>query len=72
MAPAPDPADVDSNPLGECRCDGELWVSEGCSYAFYCNSSLPIGGEYTSCPKDVSDGFKLSSFQDLALVLFCF
>lgn len=43
-ATTPDPDTITENPLGECRCEGELWVSEGCSYAYTCNSS--------SAPKD--------------------
>lgn len=51
-APPPNPDDVTENPLGTCRCDGELWVSEGCSYGFYCNSSSPIGGSLKICEED--------------------
>ena len=50
-APTPDPSQVTENPLGTCRCDGELWVSEGCSYGFYCNETLPNGGELKICPE---------------------
>ena len=40
---------VTENPLGSCRCDGELWIAEGCKYGFKCDSSLAIGGEYLEC-----------------------
>ena len=50
-SPAPTPVQpVLENPLGECRCDGELWVSEGCSFAYYCNSNQANGGQYIDCP----------------------
>ena len=49
-APTLDPNSVTENPLGTCRCNGELWVSEGCSYGFYCNDTLEIGGELKNCP----------------------
>ena len=45
----PDPNEVNNNPLGTCGCEGELWVSRGCSFGFYCNSSLPKGGEILNC-----------------------
>lgn len=45
------PSNVDGNPLGVCRCDGEIWLSEGCTFAFHCNSSIEdMGGEYIDCP----------------------
>lgn len=47
-APLPD-GPVTENPLGECRCDGEYWISEGCSYGFKCDSNMEIGGEYKFC-----------------------
>lgn len=48
------PTEVTGNPLGVCRCDGEIWLSEGCSYGFYCNSSIEdIGGEYLYCDEEV-------------------
>lgn len=47
---APNPEDVTENPLGTCRCNGEVWVSEGCTHAFYCDDTLDIGGQYFSCP----------------------
>ena len=50
--PPPD-GPVTENPLGTCRCDGELWIAEGCKYGFKCDSTLPNGGEYLECP-DVS------------------
>ena len=35
--PAPTPDTVPTeNPLGTCRCDGEWWVSQGCSYGWRC------------------------------------
>ena len=46
----PAPEDVTSNPLGTCRCNGEVWLSEGCTYAFVCDSGMDIGGTYFSCP----------------------
>jgi hypothetical protein len=46
----PDPDTVTDNPLGRCRCDGELWISEGCTYGFYCDSAMENGGEYLGCP----------------------
>ena len=49
VAPIPNPDDVTSNPLGTCRCNGELWVSEGCSYGFYCDDTKEIGGELKTC-----------------------
>ena len=51
--PPPNPEDVTGNPLGNCRCNSELWIAEGCRYGFICDNSLDIGGEYISCP-DVS------------------
>ncbi len=47
-APVPDDDPV-GNPLGSCHCDGEVWLSTGCSYGFVCDSSLPEGGTYTPC-----------------------
>ena len=43
------PNEVTENPLGTCRCNGELWVAEGCAYGFYCDDSKPIGGTYLYC-----------------------
>ncbi|TRY75788.1 hypothetical protein TCAL_01295 [Tigriopus californicus] len=55
-APPPNPDDVTENPLGTCRCNGELWVAEGCSFGFYCNDSIPdIGGTLKIC----DDGYVL-------------
>ena len=51
--PPPNPDEVIENPLGNCRCNGELWIAEGCRYGFICNDDEDIGGEYISCP-DVS------------------
>ena len=51
--PPPNPDDVIENPLGSCRCNGELWIAEGCRYGFICDDDQDIGGEYISCP-DVS------------------
>ena len=48
--PPPD-GPVTENPLGTCRCDGELWIAEGCMYGFKCDSSMEIGGEYLACPE---------------------
>ena len=45
------PDEITSNPMGTCRCDGEIWLSEGCSYAFSCDSSMENGGEYIACPE---------------------
>ena len=50
-APIPNPDDVDSNPMGICRCNGELWVSEGCSYGFYCDDTQEKGGFLKTCPE---------------------
>ncbi|TRY74637.1 hypothetical protein TCAL_15615, partial [Tigriopus californicus] len=47
--PPPNPDNITENPLGTCRCNGELWVSEGCSYGFYCNDTMDIGGEMKAC-----------------------
>lgn len=47
--PPPNPENITDNPLGTCRCNGELWVSEGCSYGFYCNDTMEIGGELKTC-----------------------
>jgi len=33
------------------RCDGEVWVGEGCHYAFICDSSEDIGGQVVYCPE---------------------
>ncbi len=46
---APVPDEYDSNPLGSCHCDGEVWVSTGCSYAFQCDSSRDDEGVLTPC-----------------------
>eukprot|EP00095_Tigriopus_kingsejongensis_P010353 maker-scaffold1185_size56580-snap-gene-0.14 protein:Tk10353 transcript:maker-scaffold1185_size56580-snap-gene-0.14-mRNA-1 annotation:"uroporphyrin-iii c-methyltransferase" len=43
------PEKVGSNPLGTCRCDGELWVNKDCSQGFYCNGSLAEGGATKTC-----------------------
>ena len=48
-APPPIPEDVTSNPLGTCRCNGEIWISEGCTYGFYCDDTKDIGGELLVC-----------------------
>lgn len=57
--PAPLPPDeVTSNPLGTCHCDGEFWLSEGCKYAFLCDSEEENGGTYVSCPEQVRRGSK--------------
>ena len=37
------------NPLGNCHCDGELWVAEGCAYGFFCEEAMPNGGKYIAC-----------------------
>ena len=47
------PGTETENPLGECRCDGELWLAEGCKYGYYCDESDPNGGKYLACD-DVS------------------
>ena len=47
------PEDITNNPLGTCRCDGELWLAEGCKYGFYCDSSMEDEGQYLYCD-DVS------------------
>ena len=49
LAPVPNPDDVTSNPLGSCNCNGQLWVSEGCSYGFYCDDTTDIGGYLRIC-----------------------
>ena len=49
--PPPNPEDVTTNPLGTCRCNGELWVSEGCRYGFFCDDSEDIGGILLTCPE---------------------
>ena len=48
-APPPNPDDVTENPLGPCRCNGELWISEGCSFGFFCDDSEDIGGYLLIC-----------------------
>lgn len=45
------PDEITGNPMGTCRCDGELWLAEGCSYAFHCHSAKPNGGDYIACPE---------------------
>ena len=45
------PDEITGNPMGTCRCDDEIWLAEGCSYAFHCDSSQPMGGEYIACPE---------------------
>ena len=48
--PPPPEENVTSNPLGECFCEGEIFLSEGCQYAFFCDSEIDdIGGEYVYC-----------------------
>ena len=47
------PNEADGNPLGTCRCNGELWLAEGCKYGFICDDSVDIGGTYLYCD-DVS------------------
>lgn len=49
VAPIPDPEDITGNPMGTCRCNGELWVSEGCSYGFLCDDTKDIGGSIKTC-----------------------
>ena len=51
--PPPSPDDVTENPLGNCRCNGELWIAEGCRYGFICDEAQSSGGEYIYCA-DVS------------------
>ena len=58
-APVPNPDDVTSNPLGTCRCNGELWVSEGCSYGFYCDDTQEKGGYLKVCNEV---GFNLAQY----------
>ena len=49
IEPIPDIDSITQNPLGTCRCNGELWVSEGCSYGFYCDNTKDIGGDIKIC-----------------------
>ena len=49
--PPPPPGEVTTNPLGECSCEGEIFLSQGCQYAFACDSESDIGGEYIYCPE---------------------
>jgi len=37
--------------IGDCECDGQLWINEDCSEGFYCNESFPGGGEDITCPE---------------------
>ena len=53
-APAPPVETPTENPLGNCRCNGEIWVSEGCKYAWRCEAG---GGDYFSCPIEVGSTF---------------
>ena len=50
-APTLDPDTVTENPLGTCRCNGELWVAEGCSYGFVCDDTAEKGGYLKNCPE---------------------
>ena len=51
IASTPNPEDVTDNPLGTCRCNGELWVAEGCSFGFVCDDTNPDAGGYLkNCP----------------------
>jgi len=43
------PAEVTENPFGTCRCNGEIWLAEGCAYGFYCDDAEDIGGVYLFC-----------------------
>ena len=45
--PTPD-TEPTENPLGICRCAGEYWVSQGCSYGWKCDGN-GNGGEYKGC-----------------------
>ena len=33
----------DSNPIGTCACDGQLWVAEGCREGFWCEDTSGSG-----------------------------
>lgn len=43
------PDQITGNPMGTCRCDGEIWLAEGCAYAFHCDAQKPNGGDYLAC-----------------------
>ncbi len=51
---APIPDDYEENPLGECHCDGEVWISAGCSYAFICDEDMDGGGELRPCEEVIN------------------
>ena len=38
------------NPLGTCECDGQLWMNDACTEAFYCDSDLDNSGLTLFCP----------------------
>ncbi len=43
------PGSITENPLGQCKCNGELWVSEGCTFAYMCDSTEEYGGTPIVC-----------------------
>ncbi|XP_023325961.1 uncharacterized protein LOC111699505 [Eurytemora carolleeae] len=38
--------------IGECECDGQLWINDDCRKGFYCSSKMPGGGQDISCKEE--------------------
>ncbi len=46
------------------HCDGEVWVSAGCSYAFICDEEMDGGGELKPCEEVINPKHYYCYFQD--------
>ncbi len=56
----PPPSTVPTtNPLGLCHCEDEVWISDGCRYAWQCgNDPHNSNGQYWECPEVIKSGLE--------------